>query len=160
MENGIQESPWKVFFHGPMFSHERPQKGRWRQFTQTTIEVVNTPVIEYDVQFLKMLDTLFSEVFRLDNYVLKLNFLGCSDDRKNHKTALIQFLESVFDKICTTCQARKDKNTLRVFDCKNETCKALYVKAPKVTDHLCATCSEDWKTVAEHLQAVDQPEAD
>lgn len=154
VENGLQDAPWKVFCHGPMFRHERPQKGRWRQFTQTTIEVVNTPNIEQDVQLLKMLDTLFSDVFKLENYILKLNFLGCSDDRKNHKAALVQFLETVIDKICTTCQARKDKNTLRVFDCKNETCKATYVNAPKVTDHLCSDCSGDWKRVAELLRIL------
>lgn len=154
VSNSVEQAPWKVFAHGPMFRHERPQKGRWRQFTQTTIEVLNTLSIEQDVQLLKMLDTLFSDVFKLENYVIKLNFLGCFDDRKNHKAALVEFLDTIYDQICQTCQARKDKNTLRVFDCKNETCKALYVKAPKVTDHLCAACGDEWKRVTDLLHVL------
>ena len=154
IENSIQQAPWKIFAHGPMFRHERPQKGRWRQFTQTTVEVINTTSIDQDVLLLKMFDSLFAEVFKLENYILKLNFLGCLDDRKNHKAALVQFLESIYDKICSTCQARKEKNTLRVFDCKNETCKALYVNAPKVTDHLCTSCGDEWKRVAELLRVL------
>lgn len=151
IENRVETAPWKVFIHGPMFRHERPQKGRWRQFTQTSIEIINAPAIEHDVHLLKMLDTLFTNIFLLDNYILKLNFLGCPDDRKAHKQALLDFLNKHTDKICTTCQLRKEKNTLRVFDCKNENCKALYTKAPKVTDHLCSACDAEWKVLTSNL---------
>lgn len=151
IENRIEAAPWKVFIHGPMFRHERPQKGRWRQFNQVSIEIINTNAIEQDAQLLKMLDTLFCDVLKIENYVLKLNFLGCFDDRKAHRAALITFLDGIVDKICPTCQARKDKNTLRVFDCKNETCKELYTKAPKVTEYLCKACKPEWSTLTDLL---------
>jgi len=154
VENRIEQAPWKVFIHGPMFRHERPQKGRWRQFTQVSVEVINTTSIPQDAHLLKMLDSLFTDALQLDHYVLKINFLGCPDDRKEHKAALVQFLEGILDQICTTCQARKDKNTLRVFDCKNETCKALYQKAPKITDHLCKACSGEWKELQSLLNIL------
>jgi histidyl-tRNA synthetase len=154
VENSVEQAPWKVFIHGPMFRHERPQKGRWRQFNQMSIEVINTPSIEQDVHFLKMLDTLFCDVLKLENSVLKLNFLGCSEDRKAHREALVAFLETIKDSICAQCLVRKDKNTLRIFDCKNEECKKQYHQAPKITDHLCATCAQEWQQLQTLLNVL------
>jgi histidyl-tRNA synthetase len=152
VENGLtQQACWKVYIIGPMFRHERPQKGRWRQFSQVSIELINASAIEHDVLFLKMLDALFSEKFKLENYVLKLNFLGCLDDRRAHRNALLAFLEQNSDKICATCTTRKDKNTLRVFDCKNEDCQALYKQAPLITEHLCTPCGSAWKQLQDLL---------
>lgn len=151
IENGIQQRPWKVYLHGPMFRHERPQKGRWRQFSQFSIEVVNSSSIMHDIQFLKMLDDLFTHKLHIPNYVLKINFLGCSDDRKNHKALLLQFLETIADQICQTCAVRKDRNTLRIFDCKNENCQKLYTEAPKLIEHLCSSCNQEWKLLTETL---------
>ena len=76
LENGVARKPWKVWSYGPMFRHERPQKGRWRQFTQINMEVINADSISHDASFLKMLDSFFSDVLLLENYVLKLNFLA------------------------------------------------------------------------------------
>ena len=153
-ENKIEEKPWKVFSFGPMFRRERPQLGRWRQFSQFNIEILGTDSIAQDAQFIKMIDVFFDEVLKLENYVLKLNFLGCIDDRKNHREKLNEYLEKIKDQICPTCQARKEKNILRVFDCKNETCQKLYQKAPKLTDHLCNQCSEEWQNLQETLQIL------
>jgi histidyl-tRNA synthetase len=154
IENGIQQSPWKVFLHGPMFRHERPQKGRWRQFNQVSIEIINSAAITQDVQLLKMLDTLFSEVLKIEHYVLKLNFLGCPEDRQSHRAKLVSFLDSATSKICQTCQTRKEKNPLRVFDCKNEDCKMIYTKAPKVIDHLCKECKGEWQELTSLLSRL------
>lgn len=151
-ENHIDRFPWKVFNIGPMFRRERPQKGRLRQFHQISIEVIGTSAIGQDAQFIKMLDTLFSNVFKIENYALKINFLGCSSDRVTHKEKLIAFLNGLVDQICPTCIERKDKNTLRVFDCKNETCKSLYTQAPRLTDCLCTTCAQEWHTLQTLLQ--------
>jgi len=153
IENGVQQSPWKVFVHGPMFRHERPQKGRWRQFNQLSIENINISSIAHDAHFLKMLDSLFGDVFKLENYVVKLNFLGCPEDRKNHKQALYAFLEGEKSRICPTCVVRMDRNTLRVFDCKSEVCQGIYAKAPKITDHLCGACAAEWEKL-QHLLKV------
>lgn len=153
-ENKIEDKPFKAFSFGPMFRRERPQKGRWRQFDQINLEVINTESIAQDVHFIKMLDNFFSNELKLENYILKLNYLGCSEDRVNHKKALSKYLENVEDKICDTCKVRKDSNILRIFDCKNETCQAVYKDAPKLTDHLCETCSSEWNNIQEKLQIL------
>lgn len=154
VENKIEQAPWKVFLIGPMFRHERPQKGRWRQFSQASIEIINTENIAQDAYFLKVLDGLFHDIFKLDHYALKLNFLGCSDDRANHKAALLDFLQKNQESICPTCIDRVWKNTLRVFDCKNEACKTLYRQAPTITDHLCTTCSSQWTILTQLLDMI------
>jgi len=151
LENHIEKRPWKVWSYGPMFRHERPQKGRWRQFYQVNMEVIGTGEIVQDGFFIKMLDSFFSKNLLLENYVLKLNFLGCIEDRKRYRGELDKFLEGVKDKICKTCLARKEKNILRVFDCKEAGCKKVYVGAPKLTDYLCDGCDKEWKDLQELL---------
>ncbi len=153
-ENRIEHFPWKVFLYGPMFRRERPQKGRLRQFHQISLEVIGSTALEHDVLLIKMLDGLFAEKLHLKNYVLKLNFLGCSEDRKQHKEALLVFLNEHQQQLCATCVTRKDANTLRVFDCKNEACKKLFKTAPKLTDHLCAICNGEWLQIKELLHVL------
>lgn len=151
IENHVEQRPWKVYTYGPMFRHERPQKGRWRQFIQFNIEAVNSESILNDAQFIKMLDSFFSEILCIENYVIKMNFLGCLQDRKEHKEALLKFLEKEKSNICETCLERKDKNTLRIFDCKNEACQKVYAHAPKLIDYLCSDCKKEWVLLQETL---------
>jgi len=154
VENGIQHVPWKVFTWGPMFRHEKPQKGRYRQFHQISLEVIGSSAIAQDAQLIAMLDYLFSQLLTFDAYALQINFLGCHDDRARFKETLGSYLDSVIDKLCDNCKVRKEKNIMRVFDCKVPTCQGLYTKAPVITDHLCVTCTEEWKTVQELLEAL------
>jgi histidyl-tRNA synthetase len=154
IENGIQIAPWKVYTYGPMFRKERPQKGRWRQFTQVSIEVLNINETTYDAHFIKMLNTFFSDYLKIENYVIKINFLGCLEDRKKHKASLLTFLEKHTHDICSTCNERKDKNTLRVFDCKSETCKNIYLNAPKIIEHLCPLCVKEWEKLTGLLKIL------
>ena len=153
-ENSIEEKPYKVFSFGPMFRRERPQKGRWRQFDQLNFEVINTESTAQDVHFIKMLNSFFSEELKLEKYILKLNFLGCIDDRVKHKNALKKYLDSVDSQICDTCKIRKESNILRIFDCKNDACQKAYVNSPKLTDYLCDTCSKEWENIKENLQIL------
>lgn len=154
VENKVQTAPWKVFLHGPMFRHERPQKGRYRQFSQVSVEVINAKSIVHDAQMLKMFDVLFSEIFKFEHYITKLNFLGCSADRKAHREKLVEFLHASTESICDTCIVRRDKNPLRVFDCKNESCKKHYAKAPLLTDFLCSECKNEWQQLQELLSIL------
>ena len=154
LENHVEAKPWKVWTYGPMFRHERPQKGRWRQFEQINIEVINSDSVVQDAFFIKMLDTLFNDKLLLENYVVKLSFLGCSEDRKNYKKALASYLETVKEDICETCLVRKEKNVLRIFDCKNETCQQAYQNAPKLIDYLCIDCNAEWVQLQELLQLL------
>lgn len=151
VENGIQTVPWKVFTWGSMFRYERPQKGRFREFFQCSMEVIGSSSVMQDVQLITMLDRLFSEKFNLDEYALHVNFLGCPEDRVTFKEELRLFLQNHISIICNTCKHRATTNVLRVFDCKQDTCQALYSKAPVLTDCLCDTCQQEWKQVQKAL---------
>jgi histidyl-tRNA synthetase len=148
------KSPWRTFLAGSMFRHERPQKGRFREFHQISCEVIGSAAIEEDIWLITMLDRFFQEKLKLREFALHINFLGCAQDRAAHKQALVEFLEKHFDEICNDCKQRKDKNTLRIFDCKTPTCQELYKKAPTIDRYLCAQCVAEWKNVQETLQQL------
>lgn len=151
-ENHVQQIPWKVFSYGPCFRYERPQKGRYRQFHQISMEIIGSASIAQDVQFIAMLDRFFYEELHLSNYVLVLNFLGCSSDREAFIKKLYQFLISpAAQGICEQCQERREHNILRVFDCKHDTCQAIYRSAPHITDNLCESCVQEWGQLQEQL---------
>ncbi len=91
--NSIQAQPWKVFSKGPMFRHERPQKGRFRQFHQCNIELINAPSLAHDAQVIAMLDRLFNHTLRFNNYALCINFLGEPEERAQYIEKLRAYLE-------------------------------------------------------------------
>lgn len=152
VNNGITHTPWKVFLWGPMFRHERPQKGRYRQFHQINMEIIGSQSIAQDVQFLKMLERFFSEVLHLDTYALLINFLGCASDRAAYRKILYAYLEKKAPTLCPTCTVRKEKNIMRIFDCKSPECQELIKNAPVIADHLCADCAAEWKELRENLE--------
>ncbi|HJM69233.1 MAG TPA: histidine--tRNA ligase, partial [Candidatus Babeliales bacterium] len=153
IENKIQQTPWKVFSWGAMFRHERPQKGRFRQFHQFNLEVIGSNAISEDALCVKMLDSLFSDSFGISEYALMINFLGKPEERRTYVVVLNKYLDTVIDKACKTCVVRKESNILRVFDCKNETCQSLYKDAPKIVDNLTES-AEEWKQLQEQLDLL------
>ena len=154
IENNIQTLPWKVFSHGPIFRHERPQKGRFREFHQVNAEIIGAASVENDAQFIKMLDRLFQEKFLLDGFALLINYLGCADDRVVFREKLYAFLTKVEQDICADCKVRKEKNILRVLDCKNATCQKLYRDVPTITESLCTECGGEWQRLQELLELL------
>lgn len=155
IENGVQVTPWQVFSWGSMFRYERPQKGRYRQFHQITIEVLGAASITYDVQLIKMLDRYFHETLNLNNYALMINFLGSPADRENFKAALKKFLESgQAAGICELCKIRKEKNIMRIFDCKTASCQVIYKQAPVITDYLSAESAQRWQQLQDQLSLL------
>jgi len=151
IENKIQQTPWNVFSIGPMFRHERPQKGRFRQFHQINIESIGTASIARDAMLIKMLDRLIHEKLLLTNGVLRLNFLGCFEDSKAYKILLREFLDNVEGDLCKTCLVRRQTNVLRTLDCKNPDCQKLYKNAPKIIDTLCVSCQKEWQQLQDQL---------
>ena len=154
LEHHITTLPWKVFSYGPMFRYERPQKGRYRQFHQINMEIIDTTAIWQDAYFIAMLDRLFNQLFLLENYALIINFLGCPEDRQKFKTVLDTFLATVYDQLCTSCRGRKEKNILRVFDCKNPQCQELFAQAPHITDYVCKECKQEWEQLKNSLELL------
>src|SRR5258708_21469811 len=92
-EHHIQTIPWKVFSYGPMFRYERPQKGRFRQFHQVTLEVIGSGAVAQDVQLITILDRFFHELFKINNYGLVINFLGSTQDRHAYLALLQNFMD-------------------------------------------------------------------
>ena len=127
-EHHIELTPWKVFSCGPMFRYERPQKGRFRQFHQVTMEVIGSGAIAQDVQFIAMLDRFFHEILKINSYTLVLNFLGCTQDREKYLVILRKFMDKpeIAHNICDQCKERKEHNIMRIFDCKTPQCQELY----------------------------------
>jgi histidyl-tRNA synthetase len=155
-EHHIQSIPWKVFSWGPMFRYERPQKGRFRQFHQVTMEIIGSGSVSEDVQFITMLDRFFHESLKINNYALVLNFLGCSQDRKKYLITLRKFLDKpdIVENICDQCRERKKHNIMRIFDCKNPQCQELYKTAPHIADNLCTECAQEWQDLRNQLSLL------
>lgn len=155
IENGIQQTPWKVFSYGPMFRYERPQKGRYRQFNQINIEVIGSSAITQDAQLITMLDRFFHEQLNLNSYALQINFLGCFEDRKLYQGLLREFLTGPqAEGICNTCKERTKRNIMRIFDCKNPQCQIVYRDAPFIIDNLCKICDHEWKELQDALSLL------
>jgi histidyl-tRNA synthetase len=155
-EHHIDLIPWKVFSYGPMFRYERPQKGRFRQFHQVSMEIIGSGAIAQDVLFITMLDRFFHEVLKINSYALVINFLGCSQDREKYLITLKEFMNKtdIAEAVCEQCKERKERNIMRIFDCKNSQCQAMYRSAPYIADHLCAECSQEWHELQNQLSLL------
>lgn len=154
VQHNIQTVPWKVFTYGPCFRYERPQKGRFREFHQVSMEIIGSASIAQDAQCIKMLDRLFHEKLKFNNYALLINFLGCAQDRQRYRVELKKFLDAHAAQLCANCQERKEKNIMRVFDCKVPEDHKLYQKAPFITQFLCQGCQAEWQQLQNDLELL------
>jgi histidyl-tRNA synthetase len=145
-----QPGPHKLFLLGPMFRHERPQKGRLRQFHQIDAEVLGDDGPQSDAELIVMLAHLLEEL-GLAGVVIKLNSLGCPRCRPAYRRALAEFLEAKRGRLCEDCRRRLETNPLRVLDCKVEGCAEAAAGAPAVLDHLDDECREHFRAVREML---------
>jgi len=155
LNSGVQSGPWKVFAHGPMFRYERPQKGRWRQFEQFNVENIDAQDITHDIALISLLDRVFRQIFKLQTYILQLNFLGTASERQLHRAALVEFLSAQQQQICHTCQVRMHANPLRCFDCKVESCQQILEQAPLLLQFLTADSQAQWQQLQQALQLLD-----
>lgn len=147
-------TPCKVFSYGSMFRYERPQKGRLRQFHQMNLEVIGASSIMQDAWFIKMLHVLFLEEFEIDSFVLKVNYLGQAQDRKNYSNSLRIFLQNQKDQLCQTCQVRVETNVLRTLDCKSESCQKILQEGPKLFDALSEQSKQEWQHLSNLLEEL------
>ncbi len=129
----------KVYTVGPMFRRERPQRGRYRQFYQIDVEILGVESAYADTQLIFMLVTLLN---RLDvaDVIAHINSLGCPKCRPTFKAILSDFISSRADKLCSDCNRRRDRNPLRVLDCKVPSCRDAMADAPSILDSLCSDC--------------------
>ena len=146
----------KLYYMGPMFRYERPQKGRYRQFHQIGVEVIGVEDARIDAQVLAMLHQYFNHI-GITAVSLQINSLGCPKCRPGYRQQLIAYLESRLDVLCADCQRRYQTNPLRVLDCKAKGCQEATVDAPSVIEHLCSPCNDHFAQVKEYLQALQIP---
>ncbi|OQY16236.1 MAG: histidine--tRNA ligase [Desulfobacteraceae bacterium 4572_35.1] len=149
-----QDQVSKLYYIGPMFRYERPQKGRYRQFHQIGAEIIGIDDPRIDAQTLAMLSHYFDAV-GIKDVSLQINSLGCPNCRPNYRATLIEYLEQRTDQLCPDCQRRCASNPLRVLDCKAKGCKEATHDAPSVLDHLCRECTEHFDAVQQHLKLLE-----
>lgn len=143
----------KLFYFGPMFRQERPQKGRLREFYQYGAEVIGSLDPLVDAELID-LGVRINNAFGLENLKLHLNSIGCKNCRPAHRDAFNKFVKDKFDKFCQECQIRLNRNPLRIFDCKNEGCIEALKDAPMILDYLDADCKEHFKKVRNYLEQM------
>jgi len=127
-----------------MFRSERPQKGRSRQFHQIGVEIIGSSSPQIDGEAIFRLDGLL-KLFGLKDFTIKLNSLGCKDDKAKFELQLKDYLRAEKSRLCDDCKVRMEKNVLRVLDCKNENCKDVIRNAPDIS--LCDPCRDHFATV-------------
>lgn len=141
IEHGLQtrQPVQRLYTIGPMFRHERPQKGRLRQFHQMSVEVLGLDHPRLDAEVMAMAWLILEELGL--SVRLEINSLGCPACRPAYKEALISFLDQRTGELCPDCQRRSSSNPLRVLDCKSSHCQEQYQQAPVILDHLCQDCT-------------------
>ena len=157
IENGlyVRGSVQRLYTVGPMFRHERPQKGRLRQFHQMSVEVLGSNSTRIDTEVMAMAWHILQEIGLPAS--LEINSLGCPECRPSFKEAMQGFLQKRSKHLCEDCQRRSNTNPLRVLDCKSEHCQAQYVSAPSILDHLCSACSQHFREVRQNLSLLGVP---
>src|SRR5262245_60604622 len=146
----------RLYYIGPMFRYERPQKGRQRQFHQLGVEVLGSDDPLVDAETIEMLLTYLGRL-GVTGTRLPLNSVGDAECRPLYRERLRAFLEPRLERLCEDCRRRAAENPLRVFDCKNEPCRAELADAPAILDSLCAGCREHFAAVRAYLDAYGIP---
>jgi histidyl-tRNA synthetase len=144
----------RLWYMGPMFRHERPQKGRYRQFHQFGVEVFGIPTADIDAEVLMLSAMLWEKLGISEHVTLELNTLGDSEERAAYRDALIAFLEQHKDVLDEDSQRRMYSNPLRVLDSKNAAVQALLGDAPALMDYLGEETRSHFSHLCELLDAV------
>ncbi|HEX3740682.1 MAG TPA: histidine--tRNA ligase, partial [Terriglobales bacterium] len=151
----------KLFYIGPQFRRERPQKGRYRQFYQIGAEVIGPATSgsespARDAEILELLATLLDRL-GITGWQLQLNSIGCPADRARYNEALRQALAPVKDRMDPDCQRRAVTNPLRVFDCKVPEDQPIIEKLPRISEFLDEPCRQHFQQVQDILKSVGVP---
>lgn len=144
----------RLWYMGPMFRHERPQKGRYRQFHQFGVEVYGIKSADIDAEVLMLSASLWQKLGLTEHVSLELNTLGDSEERAAYREALVVFLEQHKDKLDEDSQRRMYSNPLRVLDSKDQQVQALLADAPALMDYLGEDSKAHFARLCELLEAV------
>ncbi|HEV3331558.1 MAG TPA: histidine--tRNA ligase [Bryobacteraceae bacterium] len=146
----------KLYYMGPMFRRERPQKGRYRQFYQIGAEAIGSESPMIDAEVIDMVIRILERA-GLTGYQLLINSVGDANCRPQYIQRLREELKAVAPQMCGDCQRRADTNPLRVLDCKVEADQPIIEKLPAIVDHLCEPCRVHFEAVKKHLCDLGVP---
>ncbi len=145
----------KVWYMGPMFRHERPQKGRYRQFYQFGLEAFGDPSAYMDAEVLAFCQRLWQELGLKDHVKLQINCIGSLEERAKYKQDLIVFFKNHYDKLDEDSKKRLERNPLRILDSKNPDLKDLIAAAPKLSDYLQADSKQHMQILCDSLKNLN-----
>lgn len=149
-----ETQPTKLFYITPCFRYERPQSGRQRQFHQFGVEALGSDTPSLDAEVISLAMQFLGEA-GLKDLTVSINSVGCPVCREEYNQLLKEYLAAKADVLCDLCNDRRDKNPMRVIDCKNETCQANIVDIPLMADHLCENCKDHFSQLKQYLDEMD-----
>ena len=158
LQNGLNyvSNPGKFFYFSPIFRHEQPQAGRFRQFHQLGFEILSSDDPVYDAQVINASYRVITDL-KLKNLIIKINSIGCKTCRPNYLKKLKSFYKDKLNKVCKDCRKRYTENPLRMLDCKEEKCQEVKINAPVSLDYLCSSCKNHFTLVLEFLDEIKIP---
>ena len=153
----LNQIPLKWYYSGPMFRHERPQKGRLRQFHQVGVELIGVAEPIGDIEVIDLARSYLDELGLLPFTKLEINTLGDSESRSSYREALVNYLEGYRNGLSIESQSRLDLNPLRILDSKNEEDKKIISNAPDYTDYLNSESHSFFNSVISGLEDLNIP---
>lgn len=155
IENGLHQGtiPMKAYYISSIFRYEKPQNGRLREHHQFGVECYGSDSASADAEVISLASTFLRKA-GLSELELNLNSIGCAKCRAEYNKALKEYIGQNLHLMCGQCQARFEKNPLRILDCKEEKCKIITQNAPKITDYLCDDCRDHFEGVQRILTSL------
>jgi histidyl-tRNA synthetase len=155
LNENVNMSPWLVYSIGQVFRYERPQKGRYREFSQCSIEAINAKSELYDAQLIKTLDIFFTEI-DIKNYEIEINFIGTIEDRKKYWKVLKKYAENIYVKTKNKqLKEMIDLNPFRLLDAKDSEIKDHMKNAPMIVDYLCEESKQSFEKLKNFLKTLN-----
>ena len=154
IQHGLLNTPQRLWYAGPMFRYERPQKGRQRQFHQVGLEAFGVASPDMDAEVILLTARLWRLLGVSADVELQLNSIGSAESRANYRDALVVYLREHFDALDEDSQRRLDSNPLRILDSKNQDTQSLLDAAPSLSDYLDEESRGDFERLCALLEAA------
>lgn len=158
IQHGMKKwtSPVKLYYISSMFRHDRPQRGRFRQFYQFGLETIGEDDPARDAEILHVFFIVLNRL-RLKNIIVEINSIGCSDCRPKYIKILKEYYRYRLKQVCKDCRRKYKDSPLHLLDCEDEKCGRVKTETPHILDYLCADCNSHFKKVLEMLDSIGIP---
>jgi len=146
--------PVRLSYVDSCYRYEKPQSGRWREFSQFGCEMVGSSEPLADAEVISLAHSIFKRL-NLNNISVEINSIGCPKCRAEYYKSLKNYFKDNKENLCDTCLSRLEKNPMRIIDCKNPDCSKIAENAPNILDFLCSECREHFQKVKEYLTSAN-----